>query len=64
MTCVRVRVSILLCICLASLLGWLGWQRPAMNLPSPGSNKDDVQYFAPGPDFPLADEEVPLERMP
>jgi hypothetical protein len=31
-----------------------------MTLPSPRYLKDDVQYFAPGPEFPLANEEAAL----
>lgn len=43
-------------------LGSVGCQvdMAGMTLPSPRYLKDDVQYFAPGHDFPLANEEAAL----
>ncbi len=46
-------------------LGWLaGCQvdRAGMTLPSPYYLRDDVQYFAPGPDFKLANEAAALRQ--
>jgi hypothetical protein len=45
---------------LGSALGSIGCQVDwyGLTLPSPRYLKDDVQYFAPGPDFPLANEEA------
>ena len=43
-------------------LGSIGCQidTAGMTLPSPRYLHDDVQYFAPGPDFPLANEEAAM----
>jgi hypothetical protein len=43
-------------------LGSIGCQvdTAGMTLPSPRYLKDDVQYFAPGHDFPLANEEAAM----
>ena len=61
----RVSISILLCALVVGLLGWLSWKpQEEMVLPSPSSLRDDVQYFAPGPDFPLANEEPALAENP
>ena len=47
---------------LFSALGSVGCQvdMAGMTLPSPRYLRDDVQYFAPGPDFPLANEEAAM----
>jgi len=37
-------------------------EQSGMLLPSPRYLSDDVQYFAPGPDFPFANEEAALEE--
>jgi hypothetical protein len=60
-----VRASLLFFVCLGGLvgsLGWMNWQSEEFVLPYEGHCKDDVQYFAPGPDFPWADEEAPLDE--
>lgn len=36
--------------------------RYGMTLPSPYYLRDDVQYFAPGPDFKLANEAAALQQ--
>ena len=43
---------------LASIGCQVDWY--GMTLPSPRYLKDDVQYFAPGHDFPLANEEAAM----
>jgi hypothetical protein len=47
---------------LVGALGSVGCQvdMAGMTLPSPRYLRDDVQYFAPGHDFPLANEEAAL----
>jgi hypothetical protein len=47
---------------LVGALGSVGCQVDmyGMTLPSPRYLKDDVQYFAPGHDFPFANEEAAL----
>jgi hypothetical protein len=58
----RVRASLLIFLSLAGVLAasvGKGVTVPSdMVLPSPRSCVDDVQYFAPGYDFPLANEEA------
>jgi hypothetical protein len=61
MTRSRVGISILLGTFLMGLLAWLSWPPGGeLVLPYPSSLRDDVQYFAPGPDFPLVNEEAAL----
>ena len=54
----RTLIPILLGTCLLCLLGWLAEPPESIVLPSAIHNRHDVQYFAPGPDFPLANEEA------
>jgi hypothetical protein len=53
---------ILTAIGLVGTLGSIGCQvdTAGMTLPSPRYLHDDVQYFAPGHDFPLANEEAAM----
>ena len=53
---------IMVAVGLSGAFGSIGCQVDVagMTLPSPRYLKDDVQYFAPGPDFPLANEEAAL----
>jgi hypothetical protein len=64
MTAVRNARVCLLGLTLLGGLGSIGCQVDVagMTLPSPRYLKDDVQYFAPGPGFPLANEEAALEE--
>lgn len=51
-------------ISLAAVLGAAGCQVDigGQTLPSPYYMKDDVQYFAPGPEFKLAREAAALQQ--
>lgn len=53
---------LLVAVGLCGAFGSIGCQVDiaGMTLPSPRYLKDDVQYFAPGNDFPLANEEAAL----
>jgi len=48
---------------MAGLLGWIIWPTEDDSLPAAVTLKRDVQYFAPKPDFPLADEEAALAEL-
>jgi len=52
------------CLVLAALGTLAGCQseRAGLTLPSPFYLRDDVQYFAPGPDFKLANEAAALQQ--
>ena len=54
--------ALLFAVSLCGAVGSIGCQVDmyGMTLPSSRYLKDDVQYFAPGPDFPLANEEAAL----
>ena len=56
--------SIVCCGMLAVIATLAGCQvdRVGMTLPSPYYLRDDVQYFAPGPDFKLANEAAALQQ--
>jgi hypothetical protein len=62
MTAARFARLTLLGIGLFGALGSVGCQveMAGMTLPSPRYLKDDIQYFAEGPDFPFANEEAAL----
>jgi hypothetical protein len=62
MSMVRARAMLLICLGLFGLVGWVNWPGEEITLPTIRSCVDDVQYFAPGPDFPLADEEAALDE--
>ena len=66
MTAIRLVRALLLSVCLCGILGSLGCQvdLAGMTLPSPRYLDDDVQYFVPGPDFPLANEEAAMQEVP
>ena len=53
---------IMVAVGLCGAFGSIGCQVDiaGMTLPSPRYLRDDVQYFAPGPDFSLANEEAAL----
>jgi hypothetical protein len=53
---------IMVAIGLSGAFGSIGCQVDiaGMTLPSPRYLRDDVQYFAPGPDFAFANEEAAL----
>ena len=60
----RIARVALLGVGLFGALGSIGCQieQSGMLLPSPRYLKDDVQYFAPGPDFKFANEEAALQE--
>lgn len=62
MAAARFARVLLVVFCLGGALGSIGCQVEVagMTLPSPWYLHDDVQYYAPGPDFPLANEEAAL----
>lgn len=62
MKTVRFARLVMVAVGLCGAYGSIGCQSDVagMTLPSPRYLKDDVQYFAPGPDFPLANEEAAL----
>lgn len=62
MRAVRTARVWLLGVSLLGTLGSVGCQSDVagLTLPSGRYLKDDVQYFAPGPDFPFANEEAAL----
>ena len=67
MKAVRIGRWVLLAVTLSGGMSSIGCQVDlyGMTLPSPHYLKDDVQYFAPGPDFPFANEEAALlENVP
>ncbi len=58
----RITRAALVSVSLLGALGSIGCQteQAGMLLPSPRYLKDDVQFFAPGPDFKFANEEAAL----
>jgi hypothetical protein len=62
MTTARIARLVVVGVGLFGALGSIGCQvdMAGMTLPSARYLKDDVQYFAPGPDFPLANEAAAL----
>lgn len=57
---------VLACVGLLGAVSAAGCQTElaGMTLPSARYLKDDVQYFPPGPEFPLANEEAALQEQP
>ena len=62
MNIVRGTRLVLAAVGLFGAMGSIGCQvdMAGMTLPSPRYLQDDVQYFAPGFDFPLANEEAAM----
>jgi hypothetical protein len=62
MFAIRMVRGLLVAAAMFGTLGSIGCQveMAGLTLPSARYLDDDVQYFAPGPDFPLANEEAAL----